>query len=56
MLAVLDRYKAFLIVLTFIALVILLWFFISARDGDKVPSRGVFVLCRMIESAKGGDA
>lgn len=44
MLAVLDRYKAFLIILSVIALTILLWLFISAQDKDKVPSRGVFVL------------
>lgn len=48
MLAVLDRYKAFLIILSVIVLAILLWLFIGAQDGDKLPSRGVFVLNRMI--------
>lgn len=56
MLAVLDRYKAFLIILVVIAMAILLWLLISAQDGDKAPSRGVFVLCRTIGSGEGGDA
>lgn len=54
MLAVLDRYKAFLIILSVIVLAILLWLFISAQDGDKLPSRGVFVLNRMIGAEEGG--
>lgn len=55
MLAVLDRYKAFLIILSVIALAILLWLLISMRDVDKTPSRGVFVMSRIVGSAKGGD-
>lgn len=55
MLVVLERYKAFLIILAVAALAIMLWLFISAQDSDKVPSRGVFVLLRMIESLQGGD-
>lgn len=56
MLAVLERYKAFVIILAVVALVILLWLLISAQDSDKTPSRGVFVLCRMVGLARGGDA
>ncbi len=56
MLAVLDRYKAFLIFVSVIVLAILLWLFISAKDGNKLPSRGVFVLCRMIGAKEGGGA
>jgi hypothetical protein len=55
MLVVLERYKAFLIILAVVALAILLWLFISAQDGDRAPSRGVFVLLRLIESLQGGD-
>jgi len=55
MLVVLERYKAFLIILTAVALAILLWLLISTHDGSKTPSRGVFVLTRMVGSAQGGD-
>ncbi len=48
MLAILDRYKIFLITLAVIALIVLLWMFISAQSGNKTPSRGVFVILRMI--------
>lgn len=44
MLAVLNRYRAFLIILMLIVVAVLIWLFISAQSSDKTPSRGVFVL------------
>ncbi len=44
MLAVLNRYKLFLIVLTLIVLAILIILFVTSRTNEKVPSRGVFVM------------
>lgn len=44
MLAVLSRYKLFLIILTLIVLAVLIFLFISGQNSEKIPSRGVFVL------------
>lgn len=44
MLAVINRYKLFLIILSLILLTVLLWLFISGQEGEGDPSRGVFVL------------
>ena len=44
MLAVLNKYKLFLIILTLVVLAVLIFLFISAQSGEKVPTRGVFVL------------
>ncbi len=44
MLAVLNRYKLFFIILTLIALAILIMLFITSQNSEKIPSRGVFVM------------
>ncbi len=43
MLAVINRYKVFFIILAFIALAALVWLLLSTQGNSKVPSKGVFV-------------
>ena len=50
MLAVLNRYRVFFIILSLILLAILLWMVITGLDKDKVPSRGVFVLAGSVKN------
>ena len=50
MLAVLNRYRIFLVILTLILLVVLIWLFLAGQGKSKVPSRGVFVLEHRIET------
>ncbi len=47
MLAVINRYKVFFIILGFIALGILVWLVLSAHSDSRIPSKGVFVVNRM---------
>lgn len=49
MLAVINRYKLFLIILSLILLAVLLWMFISGQGSDSDPSRGVFVLAHFLK-------
>lgn len=51
MLAVLNRYKLFLIILTLIVLAVLIFLFVSGQNSGKIPSRGVFVLAGSLFSA-----
>lgn len=44
MLAVLNKYKIFLILVTLILLIVLAWLVIDGLGKNKTPSRGVFVL------------
>lgn len=44
MLAVLNKHKTLLIILSFILLASLIWLFIAGQGRDKDPTRGVFVL------------
>ncbi len=46
MLAILNRYKALLVVFVLIALAALIWLFVSGQSNNKVPSKGVFVMER----------
>lgn len=58
MLAVINRYKVFFIILALIALTALFLLFLSARSNSKVPSKGVFVMRCLKESTgqEGGSA
>jgi high-affinity Fe2+/Pb2+ permease len=58
MLAVINRYKVFFIILAFIALAILVWLLLSARSDSRIPSKGVFVLEHIEQCIrqKGGSA
>ncbi len=44
MLTVIQRYKAVIIILGFLALMIFLSWFVFKDDSNKIPSRGVFVV------------
>jgi hypothetical protein len=44
MLAVLNKYKIFLILITLILLIVLAWLIIDGQGRNKTPTRGVFVL------------
>jgi hypothetical protein len=50
MLAVLNRYKIFIIILMGVILAALLWMLISGLGKNKIPSRGVFVMQKLIEN------
>ncbi len=43
MLAVIQKYRAILIILFFLMLAVFLSWFILKPDVDKIPSRGIFV-------------
>ena len=47
MLAVLNKHKTLLIILSLILLALLFWLFIAGQSRDKDPIRGVFVLNNM---------
>jgi cell division protein FtsN len=51
MLAILNRYKLFLIILTLIVLTVLILLFITSQNNDKIPTRGVFVMIGRLLSA-----
>lgn len=55
MIAVIQRYKPVLIVIALIMAAILAWLIISRQNSNKIPSRGVFVMERMIDNGKGID-
>ncbi len=44
MLAILNKYKLFLIILTLIVLAVLILLFVTSQNNEKIPSRGVFVM------------
>jgi hypothetical protein len=44
MIAVIQRYKLLIIILSFIVFVLLLWLFVTRLNVNKIPSRGVFVI------------
>jgi len=44
MLAVLNRYRLFLVILIIIIIAALIWAYIMVQGGNKTPSRGVFVV------------
>ncbi len=46
MLAVINRYKVFFIILACIALAALVWLLLSTQSNSKAPSKGVFVMSR----------
>jgi len=50
MLAILNRYKLFLIILTLIVLTVLIILFITSQSNEKIHSRGVFVMIGSIFS------
>ncbi|HEX2947713.1 MAG TPA: hypothetical protein VHT96_17380 [Clostridia bacterium] len=51
MLAILNRYKLFLIIMTLIVLAVLIILFITSQNNEKIPSRGVFVLLGTLHKA-----
>lgn len=44
MLAVLNRYKVILILLSIVLFILILWLFIAGAGKNKKPVRGVFVI------------
>lgn len=50
MLAVIYRYKVFLIILALIILSALIWLLLSAQGSSRVPSKGVFVSSQTADS------
>ncbi|NLK86334.1 MAG: hypothetical protein GX279_02440 [Clostridiaceae bacterium] len=58
MLAVINRYKVFFIIIALIVLAVLSWLLLSTRGSSKIPSKGVFVLrCQQeIKCQEGGTA
>jgi lipopolysaccharide export system protein LptC len=49
MLAVLNRHKVVFIIMALIILALLAWLLIGSQESDTTPSRGVFVLNRLVE-------
>lgn len=48
MLAVISRHKVIFIIMALIILVLLTWLFVGGQQSDNTPSRGVFVLERIV--------
>lgn len=51
MLAILNRYKAVLIILSLVMIALLIWMLVIGTDRDKIPLRGVFVINRFHPTA-----
>ena len=56
MLAVLSRYKLFLVILLLIITAALIWLYIAVQGTSKTPTRGVFVMEQTVNdySSEGG--